>query len=62
MTPVWRRRDNRDDIYVSRCSKCGTFKEPLHVHWFFTGIYCRNCVQLILYDDIRTLEDINRES
>ena len=59
---VWRNMEDRDkEVYVPRCSKCGTFKEPLHVHWFFTGLYCRNCVQLRLYDDMRTMEDMNYE-
>ena len=58
---VWRTLDSRDKVaYVPRCSKCGTFKEPLHVHWFFSGFYCRNCVQYKLYDDMRTLEDIKK--
>jgi len=58
---VWRAYEKEGDgIYVPRCSKCGTFKEPLHVHWFFTGLYCRNCVQYKLYDDCRTLEDIKK--
>ena len=56
---VWRDYNkNLDGALIKRCSKCGTFKEPLHVHWFFTGIYCRNCVQLRLYDDMRTIEDM----
>lgn len=63
MTTVWRNAEKRDfQVYVKRCSKCGTYKEPLHVHWFFTGMYCRNCVQLRLYDDVRTVEDMNYES
>ena len=58
MRTVWRDFDKAlDDCYVPRCSNCGTFSEPLHVHWFFTGLYCRNCVQYRLYDDCRTLED-----
>lgn len=58
---VWRLFDKkRDEVpYVERCSKCGTFKEPLWIHWFFTGMYCRNCIQYVLYCDYRTLEDIN---
>lgn len=61
MTAVWRTlEDKNDTVYVPRCSKCGTFKEPLHIHWFFTGLYCRNCIQYKLYDDTRTIEDINK--
>jgi late competence protein required for DNA uptake (superfamily II DNA/RNA helicase) len=59
MPSIWRDYDKKlDSVYVPRCSNCGTFKEPLHVHWFFTGLYCRNCIQLRLYDDARTLEDM----
>lgn len=57
---VWRNADERDSVYVQRCSSCGTFKEPLHVHWFFTGLYCRNCIQYRLYDDRRVIEDMKR--
>jgi late competence protein required for DNA uptake (superfamily II DNA/RNA helicase) len=63
-TTVWRMFDKDRDgrLYVERCSKCGTFKEDLMVHWFFTGSYCRNCIQYVLYCDFRTVEDINHES
>ena len=61
MSSVWRNAQKSDfEVYVPRCSKCGTFKEPLHVHWFFSGMYCRNCVQYVLYGDYRRLEDISK--
>ena len=61
MTTVWRILENKNEtIYVPRCSNCGTFKEDLWIHWFFTGLYCRNCIQYRLYDDMRTIEDMKR--
>lgn len=62
--PVWRNFKDTDlgNVLVPRCSRCGTFREPLHVHWFFSGAYCRWCVQGVLYDDLRTLEDMNNDS
>ena len=61
MRTVWRNFDPHRDgkLYVPRCAKCGTYKEPLHVHWFFRGQYCRNCIQYTLYDDARTIEDMS---
>ena len=58
---VWRIFNSKRDgvMYVPRCSVCGTFKEELRIHWFFTGMYCRDCIQYKLYDDMRTVEDIN---
>ena len=59
---VWRIFDKKRDAvpYVPRCSKCGTFKEDVYLHWFFTGMYCRDCVQYTLYDDCRTIERMNK--
>lgn len=51
MKTVWRDLDAEDLVYVPRCSRCGTFKDQLKVHWFFTGIYCVTCIRLTLYDD-----------
>lgn len=49
---VWTDVDVRkEDRYVPRCSRCGTFKEPLKEHWFFTGLYCVLCIRFTLYDD-----------
>ena len=56
---VWRPVDESDYAYVPRCSICGTFKkEDLNRHWFFTGIYCIGCIQDILWDDTRTMEEM----
>ena len=61
--PVWRNWEAaKDHLYVKRCSKCGGFKEGLYIHWFFTGAYCRACIQYVLYCDFRTVEDLNNES
>lgn len=57
MRSVWRDADSTTP-YVPRCSICGKFKEVLKRHWFFTGLYCIGCIQDILYDDARTLEEI----
>jgi len=57
---VWDVYDERyDSHYVPRCSVCGGYKEGLFVHWFFTGLYCRACIQYKLYGDFRTIENIN---
>ncbi len=59
---VWRDFEARTDTYVGRCSKCGTWnkkgKVQLKVHWFFNGVYCVSCIQDILYDDARTMEEV----
>lgn len=58
---VWTLITNKKQfIYVPRCSCCGTFKEDLYKHWFFTGMYCRPCIQYVLYCDYRTIEDMER--
>lgn len=56
---VW--RDVSDDtVYVPRCSVCGKWKTALKAHWFFTGVYCVGCIQDILYDDARTLSEVQK--
>lgn len=59
---VWRpnQKDGADVHFVPRCSRCGNYKRPLHVHWFFTGRYCVACIQDVLYDNCRTIEEINK--
>ena len=62
---VWRIIDKEEQsrlTYVPRCSACGTFKEDVFKHWFFTGMYCRNCIQYVLYCDYRRIEDFDYES
>ena len=59
---VWRILSDEEktrNVYIPRCSCCGTFKEDLFKHWFFTGMYCRDCIQYVLYCDYRTIEDMN---
>ena len=46
--------------FVPRCSVCGYFKKELRMHWFFSGLYCRACIQDILYDNCRTIEEIEK--
>ena len=58
MRTVWRKVKPEDHNYVPRCSKCGYFKKELRIHWFFTGLYCVACIQDILYDNCRKLEEI----
>ena len=54
---IW--RDAPEETkYVRRCSWCGKFKKKLKEHWFFTGLYCVSCVQDVLYDNARTLEEM----
>jgi len=50
---VWRSVDKRLTAYVPRCSKCGGFKEDLKEHWFYSGIYCVDCIRYTLYDDTK---------
>jgi ribosomal protein L34E len=54
---VWHEYDKNGE-YVPRCSFCGRFKSKLHVHWFFTGVYCVSCVQDVLYDNARTIGEM----
>ena len=51
MRSVWRPASS--DVYVPRCSKCGGYKEDLKSHWFFTGMYCVDCIRYTLYDDVK---------
>lgn len=46
------------DIFVKRCGFCGHYKEKLKEHWFFKGVYCVSCIQDVLYDNARNLEEI----
>ena len=58
---VWRDFDASKDAYVGRCGKCGKYQRKpgfLKIHWFFNGVYCVGCIQDILYDNARTLEEI----
>ena len=55
---VWRVVHEDETIYVQRCSRCGYFRKELRTHWFFTGLYCVGCIQNILYDDARTIEEL----
>lgn len=57
---VWKVVDRDAHCYVHRCSVCGYFKKELRKHWFFTGLYCIGCIQEVLYDDCRTIEEIQR--
>ena len=50
--------DYRADVYRDRCGFCGKFKEKMKEHWFFSGVYCVSCIQDVLYDDARTLEEM----
>ena len=50
--------DFRDDVYDSRCGFCGKWKKVLKEHWFFSGAYCVSCIQDVLYDDARTMEEM----
>lgn len=56
---VWYRYPNRTGIYVPRCGQCGRFKDELWSHVFFTGCYCRSCIQDKLYLNVWTIEEVN---
>ena len=49
-----------DDIYEPRCSFCGKFRKVLKFHWFFTGLYCENCILEVLYDDCRSFKEMEK--
>lgn len=55
---VWRVTHRDEHDYVPRCSVCGYFKRELRMHWFFTGLYCQACIQDLLYDNCRNLEEL----
>ena len=57
---VWRKYDDDiDGAWVPRCSVCGGWKkEELRRHWFFSGLYCVGCIQDILWDNSRTMEEM----
>ena len=59
MKTVWTPFDSKASVFVPRCGKCGTYKIDLYVHWFFRGPYCVRCIQNILYDNCRTIQEIN---
>ena len=61
MDKVWTKATEDNCEYVLRCGVCGVYDDyvPCFLHWFFRGIYCRNCVQYMLYGDYRTIEEIN---
>lgn len=55
---IWRDHVTGTSDYVPRCSYCGFFKRTLKRHWFFTGLYCLACIQDVLWDNCRTLEEM----
>ena len=58
---VWTDFSPRTSEYVGRCSFCGKYSKKegwLKIHWFFNGVYCVNCIQEVLYNDVRTLEEM----
>ena len=57
---VWRVLNSEDHDYVPRCSFCGYFKKELRAHWFFTGLYCRSCIQEVLWNDVRTFKEMEQ--
>jgi hypothetical protein len=57
---IWRIVKKDEHSYVPRCSHCGKYTKELRMHWFFTGIYCLPCIQDILYDNARNLEEVRR--
>ena len=55
---VWREADLEDVEYVPRCSFCGRYKGTLSIHWFFTGMYCADCIEENLYGGFRSLREM----
>lgn len=60
MSAIWRDADLDNTIYVPRCSNCGRFKGTLKVHWFFTGMYCIDCIEENLYGGYRSYSEVKR--
>ena len=59
---IWRDVEITDDEgYVHRCSFCGKIKKKLKAHWFFTGLYCMNCILEVLWNDTRSWKEITNE-
>ena len=56
---TWSLVDKTKCDYVPRCSYCGKFKPELFKHRFFTGIYCREDIQDILYNNVWNIEEVN---
>lgn len=57
---VWTVVHPTDSHYVPRCSFCGKFRKELRMHWFFTGLYCRNCIQEVLWNDVRNFKEMQK--
>ena len=55
---VWTIVDPDDSVYIHRCSFCGYRRKELREHWFFTGLYCRGCIQEVLWNDVRTFKEM----
>lgn len=59
---LWRPFDERTSVYVGRCGFCGRFESghrTLFQHWFFRGPYCESCITDVLYDNCRTIQEVN---
>lgn len=56
---VWRPLED-DEVYVKRCGFCGRYRKDLRIHWFFSGVYCISCILDVLYDNARSMEEINK--
>lgn len=61
LRPVWRLVTPGTTVFVDRCAFCGAFKKQLYMHWFFRGLYCQSCVLDVLYDNCRTVDEIERK-
>lgn len=55
---VWTDVVESDSWYVHRCSFCGKYKKRLKEHWFFSGVYCMNCIMDVLWDNCRSTEEM----
>lgn len=66
MRKIWTEFEARTSEYVGRCSFCGKYKNKknnnLYTHWFFNGVYCITCIHDVLYDNCRTIKEIQGES
>ena len=58
MARVWRVVAPDEHCYVPRCTCCGRFKGTLRMHWFFTGLYCVDCIEENLYGGYRSVKEM----
>lgn len=59
MKEEWREVKLYELQYEPRCSSCGRYGQKYWEHFFFTGMYCRSCIQDNLYGNVWSIEEVN---